>query len=80
MHEITIYICNNKLLRILVANMKLKTHLRMTKIVGIKDLEFKYNQEFWRDQKQSTENEIIEKYMTRVKVTDLKNGLNNKLE
>ena len=47
---------------------------------GIKDLEFKYNPEFWRDQKQSTENEIIEKYMTRVKVTDLKNGLNNKLE
>ena len=80
MHEITIYVCNNKLLRKLVANMKCKTHLSMNKVFGDKISEFKYNPEFWQDQKQSTENEIIEKYETGVKATGLKNGLKNKLD
>ena len=32
----------------------------MTKLVRDKKIESKYNQELWRDQKQSTKNEIIE--------------------
>ena len=46
----------------------------------IKSLESKYNPEFWQDQKKSTENEIIEKYETRVKATGLKTGLKNTLD
>ena len=38
MHEIKIYICTNTKLHELVANIKLKPHLRMAKVVGDTEL------------------------------------------